>query len=118
MDKRELVAATARRTSLTRRQVREALDAALETITGALAKGETVAMSDFGRFLVQSYPGRKLRRFDGEGYYFAEDRQVPVFRPSAVLRRRLREKPRQANQVPEGAEEEDSLSISPEASQA
>jgi nucleoid DNA-binding protein len=91
MNKRQLVAAAARRTSLTQRQMREALDAMLETIAEALAEGETVALSDFGRFQLQQYPGRRLRRFDGEGHYTVEDRPVPVFKSAAALRRQLRE---------------------------
>ena len=92
MNKRELVAAAARRTPLTQRQVRQALDAILEAITDALTEGEAVALSDFGRFLVQRYPGRRLRRFDGAGNYVVEDRRLPVFRSSAALRRRVKEK--------------------------
>jgi len=91
MNKRELVAAAARRTSLTQRQMREALDAVLETIGQTLAEGDQVALSDFGRFCPQHYPGRTLRRFDGEGQYTVEDRPVPVFKSSVALRRRLRE---------------------------
>jgi nucleoid DNA-binding protein len=91
MNKRELVAAAARRTSLTQRQMREALDALLETIVQTLAEGEQVALSDFGRFCLQHYPGRTLQRFDGEGQYTVEDRSVPVFKSSAALRRQLRE---------------------------
>jgi DNA-binding protein HU-beta len=92
MDKRRLVTAAARRSRLTRNQVGEALDAILETIAEALSNGDCVALADFGRFETQHYPGRKLRRFDGPGHYAVEDRFVPVFKSSAVLRRRLRGK--------------------------
>ena len=91
MNKRELVAAAARRTSLTQRQMREALDALLETIVQTLAEGDQVALSDFGRFCLQHYPGRTLQRFDGEGRYTVEARSVPVFKSSAALRRQVRE---------------------------
>lgn len=91
MNKRELVASAARQTNLTRRQVRQALDALLDTVASALARGETVALADFGRFEVQHYAGRRLRRFDSEEYVIVEERPVPVFKSSAVLRRRVRE---------------------------
>ena len=91
MNKRELVAAAARRSSLTQRQMREALDALMETLIQTLAEGEQVALSDFGRFCLQHYPGRSLQRFDGEGQYTVEGRSVPIFKSSATLRRRLRE---------------------------
>lgn len=91
MNKRELVAATARRTPLTQRQVCQALEALLETVAEALEAGDSVAIADFGRFQVQRYAGRQLRRFAGEGYYRVGERAVPVFKSSAALRRRLRE---------------------------
>jgi integration host factor subunit beta len=90
MNKRELIAAAARQSSLTQRQMREALDALMETLIQTLAEGEQVALSDFGRFCLQHYPGRSLQRFDGEGQYIVEDRSIPVFKSSAALRRRLR----------------------------
>ena len=91
MNKRQLVAAAARRTSLTQGQVRQALDAVLETIAEVLAEGGCVVLGDFGRFEVRRYPARRLRRFDGGGHYTAGDRPVPAFKSSAALRRRVRE---------------------------
>ena len=90
MNKRELVASAARRTSLTQRQMREALDALLETIVQTLAEGDQVALSDFGRFSIRDYPGRELSRFGEQGHYKVESRPIPVFRSSQALRRRLR----------------------------
>ena len=90
MNKRQLIAAAARRSSLTQGQVRGALEAIQEVITRALADGDHVTISGFGRFDVQQYAGRKLRRFDGEGHYEVKDRQVPVFRSSKLLRQRMR----------------------------
>ena len=90
MNKRQLIAAAARRSSLTQGQVREALEAVLDVITEALRDGEHVTLSGFGRFDVQQYAGRKLRRFDGEGHFEVKDRRVPVFRSSKLLRQRLR----------------------------
>jgi nucleoid DNA-binding protein len=92
MNKRQLVAAAARRTVLTQGQVRQAMDAVLETIADALAEGGCVSLSDFGRFEVKPYPGRRLRRFDGDGHYTVDDRPVPAFKSSAALRRRVKEK--------------------------
>jgi nucleoid DNA-binding protein len=90
VNKRQLIAAAARRSSLTQGQVREALEAVQEVITRALANGNHVTISGFGRFDVQQYAGRKLRRFDGEGHYEVKDRRVPIFRSSKLLRQRLR----------------------------
>ena len=90
MNKRQLVGAAARRSSLTRRQIGEALEVLLETIAEALEAGDYVALSDFGRFSVQEYAGRRLSRFGEQGHYAVRSRLIPVFKSSAVLRRRLR----------------------------
>ena len=90
MNKRQLIAAAARRSSLTQILTREALEAILVVIARSLADDDHVTISSFGRFDVQQYAGRKLRRFDGAGHYEVEDRRVPVFRASRLLRRKLR----------------------------
>ena len=92
MNKRELIAASARRSRLSQRTIRDALDAVLETIADAMGQGEPVTVAEFGRFLMQRYPGRRLPRFDGSGHFNVEDRMVPVWKSSEALRRRLREK--------------------------
>jgi nucleoid DNA-binding protein len=71
--------------------MRRAVDALLDTIAEALAAGDEVVLSEFGRFYLQPYPGRKLQRFDGSGHYRVEGRRVPAFRSSAALRRRIKE---------------------------
>ena len=91
MNKRQLIAAASRRSTLTQRQTCEALEAILEVIADALAAGDHVTVSGFGRFDVQHYARRKLRRFDGPGHYEVEDRRVPVFRSSKLLRQKVRE---------------------------
>ena len=92
MNKRQLVTIAAKRTSLTRRQMGEAVDALLETIAETLGGDGYVALSDFGRFSVQEYVGRRLSRFGLQGHYAVESRPIPVFKSSQVLRRRLRRK--------------------------
>ena len=91
MNKRQLIAAAARRSGMTRAQMGEALEAMMETIAEALAAGEHVALSEFGRFQVRDYAGRKLSRFGQPGCHVVQECQIPVFKPSAVLRRRVRE---------------------------
>ena len=91
LNKRQLAAAAAKKTDLTRQQTQTALQAILDTIAETLAAGGEVRLADFGRFKAQDYPGRELRAFDGQGRCRVETHRVPAFRPSAVLRRRLRD---------------------------
>jgi DNA-binding protein HU-beta len=92
VNKRELIAAAAKRSSLTQPEVGAALETMMETITEALAAGDHVTLSEFGSFQVRHYAGRILSRFGQPGNYVVPERRVPVFKPSAVLRRRLRGK--------------------------
>lgn len=92
MNKRQLVAATARRLSLTQGQVYEVLEALIDVIAETLRDGDHVLISGFGRFDMQPYPARSLPRFDGSGHYPVESRRVPVFRSSKRLRQKVRGK--------------------------
>ena len=92
MNKRQLITAAAKKTSLTRREMDEALDAFLEAIAEALEAGDYVAISEFGRFSTQQYVERSLSRFGNQGHYTVESRLIPIFKSSQVLRRRLRER--------------------------
>ena len=92
MNRRQLVAAGARRSSLTQRQVRRALQAILDTVGESLADGRPVVLPNFGRFDLQRYSGRTLRRFGEEGHHTVQDHWVPVFRSAPALRRKVREK--------------------------
>ena len=94
MNRRQLIAAAARRSSLTQRQVRRALQAIVEIVGETLADGRPVVLPNFGRFDLQRYSGRTLRRFREEGHYTVQERWVPVFRSAPALRRKVREEKR------------------------
>ena len=92
MNRRQLIVAAARRSSLTQRQVRRALQAILDTVSETLSDGKPVVLPNFGRFDLQRYSGRTVRRFGEEGAYTVRERWVPIFRSAPALRRRVREK--------------------------
>ena len=52
MNKGELVSAVAEKAGLTKTQASEAIDAAIDAITGALKKGDEVKLVGFGTFAV------------------------------------------------------------------
>ena len=59
MMKKELVAAIAEKTGLTKKDSEAALGAVVEAITEALKKGETVQLTGFGTFAVKARAARK-----------------------------------------------------------
>ena len=79
MNKGELVSAVADKVGLSRGQAGEAVDAAIEAITGALKKGDEVKIVGFGTFVVTNRaPGeaRPAHRQEGEGPR-VQDPEVP-----------------------------------------
>ncbi|OGB76215.1 DNA-binding protein HU, partial [candidate division CPR3 bacterium RIFOXYC2_FULL_35_7] len=54
MTKTDLVEKIASKTGLTKKAAGDALEAVLETVTGALSKGDKVTITGFGTFLVRS----------------------------------------------------------------
>lgn len=87
MRKRELVEQAARQSSLTRRQMNEAVEAIFAAITEALASGDPVILRGFGRF---STWRRQQRIQDFGGATRQVDGAQIRFNASAVLRRRLK----------------------------
>ena len=64
MTRQELIQAISRRTRLTPQQADSALAALIDSISGALAKGEDVTLIGFGRFEARvqpPHPGRNPR---------------------------------------------------------
>jgi hypothetical protein len=84
VDKRQPVTAAARRSTLTRREVDEALHASLETI--AVAIGEPVVLKEFRRFTTWQCR-QHVRGLDGQ--VCEVDGAQLAFNASTVLRRRL-----------------------------
>ena len=73
MNKPEFIAAVSDKAGLSRKDTERVINAALDTITVALTKGEKVAFSGFGIF------ESKLRKARPETH-------VPTFKPSKVLK--------------------------------
>jgi DNA-binding protein HU-beta len=88
--RRQLIADVARRTSLTRAQVREALGGILEVVAETMAEGNCVTLVGFGRFEANEHRPRTVQGRDGNTYH-VESRLVPSFRPYSSLRRRVQE---------------------------
>ena len=61
MNKAELVEAIAKKTGGTKASVETTLDAFLDTVTGVLSKGESVALIGFGTFSMSRRAARKGR---------------------------------------------------------
>ena len=86
MNKNELVAAVAKETRLTKKDVGEVVDSTLGVIAKALSKGDGVSFLGFGAFDVRERPARKGRNPRTGQEMQIPARSVPVFRPSSRLK--------------------------------
>ena len=86
MTKKELVAAMAEKTEMTKKDTELLLNALVEVVSGALAKGEEVALSGFGKFEVRERAARSGRNPQtGEAIEIAASK-VPAFKAAKALK--------------------------------
>ena len=86
MNKTELIALTAERTGLTKKDTERVINAALETVSTAMAEGDKVQLSGFGAFDVKEREARVGRNPRTKETVSIAATRVPVFKPSKALR--------------------------------
>ncbi|MCB9524853.1 MAG: HU family DNA-binding protein [Myxococcales bacterium] len=86
MNKSELISAVADASGLSKADSGRAVDAVIDAITAALAKGDKVSLVGFGNFLVQDRAARTGRNpATGEAVEIAA-KKLPKFKPGAALK--------------------------------
>ncbi|MBV8117045.1 MAG: HU family DNA-binding protein [Candidatus Eremiobacteraeota bacterium] len=86
MTKADLIETIANRVELTKRQANQVVDAILNEIESALQKGDRVALTPFGSFVVRERKGREGRNpKTGEKITIAA-RKVPAFVAGKALK--------------------------------
>ena len=86
MNKSELIAVTAERTGMTKKDAERAVNAALDAITAALTAGEKVQLSGFGVFDIKDREARIGRNPHTKEAIDIPATRVPVFKPSKALK--------------------------------
>ena len=86
MNKGEHIAAVAEKASLSRGQAGEAIDAAIEAITGALKQGEEVKIVGFGTFVVTDRAAGEARNPRTGEKVKVPASKTPKFRADAGLK--------------------------------
>ena len=86
MTKAELIEELAEKTELTKRDVTLLVDTLLESIKGALQKGEKVQLIPFGSFEVRKRKAREGRNPKTGEQLIIAARSVPAFHPGKDLR--------------------------------
>jgi len=86
MNKTDLISLTAENTGLTKKDTERVVNAMLDAITAAMAKGEKVQLSGFGAFDVKDREKRIGRNPHTKEPIDIPATRVPVFKPSKALR--------------------------------
>ncbi len=89
MNKAELIDKVAQKTKLTKTQSEMLLDAALEVIAKAVAKGEEVKLVGFGTFSMSARQSRKGRNPKTGTQVHIPATKVPKFKPGKDFREML-----------------------------
>lgn len=89
MTKNELADGIAQRADLTGPQARNALDAAIEVISGELASGREVSISGFGKFSVSNRAARQGRNPATGATITIAASKAAKFSPAKALKDRL-----------------------------
>ena len=86
MNKTELIALTAERTGLTKKDTERVINAALDAISAAMADGDKVQLSGFGTFDAKAREARVGRNPHTKEVIDIPATHVPNFKPSKALR--------------------------------
>ena len=86
MNKTELIAAVAEKAGLTKKDAERVLNAAFDTITAELAKGDRVQVSGFGIFEVKAREARVGRNPRTKETIQIPATRLPVFKASKALK--------------------------------
>jgi DNA-binding protein HU-beta len=86
MNKSDLVSAIADKSGLYKADAARAVDATTSAITGALAKGDSVAITGFGSFLVRARAARSGRNPQTGATIQIKASNAPAFKAGKLLK--------------------------------
>ena len=86
MNKSDLVSAIADNSGLSKSDAARALEATTSAITGALAKGDSVAITGFGSFLVRARAARSGRNPQTGATIQIKASNAPAFKAGKLLK--------------------------------
>jgi DNA-binding protein HU-beta len=86
MNKSEIIEAVAEAANISKAQAGHAVEAVIDSIRDALAKGDSVTLIGFGTFTVRERPARTGRNPRTGEPLDIKAAKVPVFKPGKVLK--------------------------------
>lgn len=89
MNKTELVKLISERMDINQKDIKEIVDLTLDIITETVSSGDDVTFSGFGTFACKHREERKGVKPITKEVITIQARNVPIFKPSIVFKRRL-----------------------------
>ena len=86
MNKNEFVDVVKMKSGLTKKDCKLCLDAFIDVIKDALKRGESVTLSNFGKFKVSSIKSKPMYSFVTKKTTLVQARKTPTFRASESLK--------------------------------
>ncbi len=90
MNKNEFVDIVKARAGLTKKDCRLCLDTILDVIKDALSQGDSVTLSNFGKFKVNEIKSKPMYSFVTKKTSMVQARRTPTFRASETLKRSVK----------------------------
>ncbi len=90
MNKMQLISEVAKRSGLTKKEAKAAIDAVFSAIRDALSKGQKVRLIGFGTFEVRKRGSRKGKNPKTGQTITIPARKVPAFRASSDLKKAVK----------------------------
>lgn len=90
MTKNELIEKVAKKSHLTKKAARDAVDSTFDLIQEALIRGEKVIVSGFGTFLIRSRVARRGRNPQTGETIQIPQKKTPGFTAGKTLKRQIR----------------------------
>lgn len=90
MNKNEFLDAVKNKAGLTKKDCKLALDAILDVIKNALSDGDSITLSNFGKFKINETKSKPMYNFTTGKTTICEARKTPTFRASDNLKRSVK----------------------------
>ena len=86
MNKAEFLTAVHGKTTLSKRECKLCLDAIIEVIKQALKNGDSVTLSNFGKFKIANVKAKQVYSFKTGQTEVVKERKIPAFKASDNLK--------------------------------
>ena len=90
MNKNEIISEVNAKSGLTKKDCKLCLETVIQVIREALLDGESVTLSNFGKFKVNDVKSKSIYNFKTKNIQIVKARKIPTFKPSDNLKQYIK----------------------------